>query len=67
MNCTHCGVDISERYKITGSILCVDCKLLEQDDFKWHMKTVGFDEEPKIAKTEEQWNTLKKQRKVKDI
>ena len=63
----ECDKDITKRFELTGSPLCAGCKELLGDDFKWRMKTVGFNEEPTIARTEEDWKVLEKQKQVKDI
>lgn len=46
---------------------CVECQHLVGDVFQYKMKTVGFNEEPTIAKTKEHWEVLKKQKQVRDI
>jgi hypothetical protein len=66
INCRKCGKDITKRYELTQSDLCVECKS-EEDDFKWKMKEVGWSDEPSIAKTKKEWDKLKKQKKLKDI
>lgn len=67
MECSECGDDITQRHKLTKSIICVNCKQDKKDDFKWKMKTVGFNETATIAKTSKDWEVLRKQKAVKDI
>lgn len=68
MRCIECNIDIPlARLKLVPSTtLCALCKTYE-DDFKFRMKTVGFNDEPTIAKTRQSWDLLKKQKAVKDI
>ena len=67
--CKECGQLIPERRVelIPNVKYCVQCQQLGGDIFRYKMKSVGFDEEPKMAKTEKDWKLLKKQRKVRDI
>lgn len=65
--CSECDKDITARFRLTMSTICVECKSEQQDDFKWKMKTVGFNDKPTIAKTAKDWKVLKKQKAVKDI
>ena len=46
---------------------CTACQEKVGDTFKYKMKTVGFSDEPTIARTKDQWEILKKQKKVRDI
>ncbi len=67
--CKECGKLISEkRVELIPDVeYCVKCQRLRGDTFRYKMKTVGFGDAPKIAKTEKDWKLLKRQRKVKDI
>ena len=66
--CEDCGEEIPDRRLklIPSTIRCVICQSLN-DIFKYKMKTVGFGDEPTIARDKETWEVLKKQKKVKDI
>ena len=65
--CEECEKDISKRFQLTHSRVCVECKESLGDDFKWKMKKVGRDDEPTIAKNEKDWLLLKKQKVLRDI
>lgn len=66
--CEECGDQIPpKRLRLVPTAKrCVDCQSTE-DVFKYKMKTVGYNEEPTIARTEDHWKVLEKQKKVKDI
>lgn len=66
--CENCDQPIpSKRLELVPSArLCVQCKS-NDDDFKWRMKTVGFNEEPTIAKDKKSWDILRKQKQSRDI
>jgi hypothetical protein len=51
---------------VPNTTLCTECQKAN-DVFKYKMKTVGFNDEPTIAKTKKDWDILKKQKKVRDI
>lgn len=66
--CEQCEKEIPEaRIRIQPeAILCVPCKQ-EDDDFKWKMKHIGRDDSPTIARNKEDWNKIKKQKKLGNI
>ena len=67
--CAECDNPIpTKRLRLIPFVkYCADCQEALGDTFKYKMKTVGFSDEPTMAKTAKDWDVLKKQRRVKDI